>query len=142
MTWVLLLNSNECRLFSFSKKHPQLDLLKEIHHPENKGKNEEIVSDRPGHYDADGTSGGSYAPHTNPKEVKVDQFIQEVCHLLDEGRTHQQFEQLIVIAPPKVHGHLSQHLNKNVEKLITQHIQKDLVFMKQHELLDFLLSDE
>ena len=59
-----------------------------------------------------------------------------------DARTHQKYEKLILIAAPKMHGHLLQHLNKNVEKLITQHIQKDLVFLKQHELLDLLVHGE
>ncbi|MCX7121426.1 MAG: host attachment protein [Gammaproteobacteria bacterium] len=141
MTWVLLLNSNECRVFSFSKKNHQLDLLEEIHHPENKGKNKDIVSDRPGHYSNDHSGGGSYAPHTDPKEVKIDQFVLEVCHFLDEARTHQKYQELIVIADSKMHGHLTKHLNKNVEKLIIQHIQKDVVFLKPHELLALLLAN-
>lgn len=140
-TCVAVLNSNECRIFSFSKKNQELVLLKEISHPENKGRNEDLVSDRPGHYDTSSHAGGSYAQHTDPKDVKIDQFALEIDKWLAQGRTHQQYEQLVIIAPPKMIGHLSQHLNKNVEKLITQYIQKDLVFFKEHELLHFLMHE-
>ena len=141
MNWVLLLNSNECRIFSFSKQPQELKLIKEISHPENKGRNEDLVSDRPGHYSTDANAGGAYSPHTDPKDVKRDQFLLEICHVLDDNRVHHQFEKLIVIAAPKVYGCLLQHMNKNVEKLITQHIQKDVVFLKQHELLDLLMKE-
>jgi protein required for attachment to host cells len=141
MTWVLLMNSNEYRIFSFSKKNKTLSLIKESHHPENKGRNEDLVSDRPGHYNTNNSAGGAYAQHTDPKEVKVDQFVHEIGKALDDARNHQQFEKLIIIAPPKTYGQLSQHLNKNVEKMVTQHIQKDLVFFKEHELLNFLLEE-
>lgn len=141
MTWVVLMNSNECRIFSFSKEKKALSLLKEIQHPENKGRNEDLVSDKPGHYNTSNASGGSYAQHTDPKEVKIDQFVLEICKTLDDARNKEQFEKLIIIAPPKMAGHLSLHINKNVEKMITQQIQKDLVFFKQHELLDFLMQE-
>ena len=47
---------------------------------------------------------------------------------------------MIVVAAPKMEGHLLQHMNKNLEKLIVQRIQKDVVFLKEHELLPFLLE--
>ncbi len=141
MTWIVILNSNECRIFSFSKKNKKLNLIKEIYHPENKKKDADLVSDKPGHYNTNSQSGGAYSQHTDPKDVKIAQFILEIDKLLDEGRTHQQYEKLIVIAPPKIEGHLMQHMNKNVEKLITQRIQKDVVFLKEHELLNFLMQE-
>ena len=94
MTWVLILNSNKGKIFSFSKKDQLLDLVKEVHHPENKGRNEDLVSDRQGHYSSDGTGGGAYSAHTDPKEVKLDQFMLEICRWLDDARTHNKFEKL------------------------------------------------
>lgn len=141
-TWVLLLNSNDCRVFSFSKKNHTLELIKDIFHAENKGRNQDIVSDRPGHYVNDNAGGGSYSPHTSPKEIKIDQFVHEICHFVEDGRVHQKYEKLIIISAPRMQGYLEKHLNKNIEKLITQHIQKDIVFMKQHEVLDFLMQHE
>ncbi|MCX7124426.1 MAG: host attachment protein [Gammaproteobacteria bacterium] len=142
MSWVVLFNSNKCRVYSFSKKDQKLELIKEINHPENKDKSQDIVSDKQGHYSTDSGSGGAYSQHTDPKEIKIDQFVLEVCHFLDDARTHQKYKALIVIAAAKMHGHLSKHINKNVEELITQHIQKDLMFLKQHELLDLLIHGE
>lgn len=136
--WVSIFNSNECKIFSFSKEDQALTLLKEICHPENKGRNEDLVSDRPGHYATSSHVGGAYIPHTDPKEAKIEQFSIEIAKWLDEARTHQQYQSLMIIAPPKMLGYLSNHLNKHVEKLIVKRIQKDLVFLKTHELLDFL----
>ncbi|MDP1573440.1 MAG: host attachment protein [Coxiellaceae bacterium] len=140
MTWVLVLNSNTCNVFSFSKNDGTLHAIKEFYHPENRGKNSELVSDRPGRYSTDTNSGGAYSPETDPKEVKRDQFILEICHWLEENRTHHKFEKLIVVAAAKMDGHLLQHMNKNVEKMIVQHIQKDVVFLKEHELFTFLME--
>lgn len=141
MKWVVLFNSNACRIFTFSEVKHELILLRELNHPENKEKNKDLVSDKPGHYDTRSHAGGSYSQHTDPKEVKIDQFVLEIDKYLDEERKNQKYDELVIIAPPKMMGHLSQHINKNVEKLITHRIQKDLVFFKEHELLDFLSKE-
>lgn len=141
MNWVLVLNSNECKVFSFSKKNNELKLIKDINHPENKERNQDLVSDRPGRYSTDANAGGAYSQHTDPKDVKINQFVLEVNRFLDESHSHQQFDKIIVIAPPKMLGHLKQHINKQVEKLISHEIQKELTFMKEHELLEFLLKE-
>ena len=140
MTWVLVLNSNACKVVSFSKNDKTIHEIKEFHHPENREKNGELVSDRQGHYSTDVNSGGAYSPKTDPKDVKRDHFVLEICHWLEENRTHHQFEKLIVVAAAKMDGLLSQHLNKNLEKMIVQHIQKDVVFLKKHELFTFLME--
>ena len=101
-----------------------------------------MVSDGPGRYQSNGGGHGAYAQQTDPKQIKINQFMVEISHMLDEARKQQKFNELTVIASPKTHGELTQHLNKNVEKLISTVIQKDLVFLKQHELQDFLTKEQ
>ncbi len=141
MQWIVLTNSNQCRIFSFCKADKKLNLIKEINHPENREKDFDLVSDSAGRYKSDAGGHGAYSQQTDPKEIKIDQFMLELCNALDEARTHDQFNQLVIIAPPKTHGLLTQRMNKNVEKLISQVIQKDLVFLKEHELLDLLIKE-
>ena len=141
MKWVVVFNTNECKIFSFSKKNKELNLIKDISHPENKERNQDLVSDRPGRYSTDANAGGAYSQHTDPKEVKINQFVLEINRFLDNAHAHQQFDKLIIIAPPKIFGHLLQHMNKSIEKLIAHTVQKELTFMKDHELLAFLLNE-
>lgn len=138
MTWVLTTDSNTCRIFHYIKKANQLTLLKEILHPENKLRDIELTSDKPGHYKSSNSTHGSYSQPTDPKEVKIEVFSREIAKELDHGRNTNAYETLIVIAPPHMNGLIFQHVNKHVKNLVTHNIEKDVVNLPIHELLSFL----
>ncbi len=137
MIWIVNVNSNLCRIYHYQKSPAKVTLIKEIEHPENKLKPSEIVSDKPGRY-----KGGMYSPHTDIKEVEFDHFAREVAKELDEGRVKSKYEKLILIAPPHMNGLLLQHMDKHVKELVMNNIQKDLIFLKDHELLNFVKEND
>lgn len=141
MDWVLITNTNECKIYNYTKKPHELSLVKAIQHPENKLKDQDLVSDKPGHYEAGSHSRGAYTAPSDPKENKIDEFAREICLILNDGRVHQKYKNLIIIAPDKMHGHLSHHLDKNVANLIIKQVNKDLIFLKEKELLDYLVEN-
>lgn len=47
-TWVIVLNSNNCRIFKYSKKPRQLEMITELNHPRNKLRELDLTSDKPG----------------------------------------------------------------------------------------------
>ena len=138
LTWVLITNSNTCRIYHYIKKSNQLTLVKEIQHPENKLRDIDLTSDRPGHYKGGGSSHGAFSQQSDPKEIKVDDFSKEIATELDHGRTTHLYEKLIVIARPHMNGLLFQHINKHVNDLVTHKIEKDLLHSTERELIDFL----
>lgn len=138
VTWVLNSNTNACRLYQYSKKPLQLSLLKEIQHPENRLRDIELTSDKPGHYQAGGHTHGAFSQETDPKEIKIDSFSREIAKELNDGRNNNAYAQLIIIAAPHMSGLLLQHMNKHVKELISHSIKKDMYHLSQHELLAFL----
>lgn len=140
MTWVITTDTNTCRIYYYKKKPTQLTLLKEIKHPESKLKNSDLVSDKQGHYKANDAAHGNYSPHMEAKEIEIDNFSRVIANELDQGRNKQSYEKLIIIAPPQMSGLLFQHINKHVKELVTNNIQKDLLHLADHELLEFLQS--
>lgn len=138
MIWVLNTNSGQCRIYNY-KKHPaELTLIKTLECPEYRLRNQDIVSDRPGHYHSTTTARGSYSPHLDAKHVELDNFSREIAKTLDHGRKERSFEKLIIIAPPHVSGLLLSHINKNVKELVTNHIAKELIHLTDIELLEYL----
>jgi len=133
MTWIVSTNSNTCCIYDYSKNPTNLTLIKQILHPENKLHDIELTSDKPGRY-----AFGAYEQPSDPKEIKIDSFAREIAKELDLARTNQNYDALIVIASPHMYGLLSGHLNEHVKKLITHHIQKDVLHLSEHKLLDFL----
>lgn len=139
MIWVVTANSNMCRIYHFDKHPKKITLLKEINHPENKlKKSDYLTSDRPGRYHTDNSAGGAYSPHSDPKEVAIDSFSREIANELNSGRNTNAYKNLIVVADPHMQGLLFKHLDKHVKDLITNEIQKDIMQLTEHELLQFL----
>ena len=138
VTWILTTDSNTCRLYNYSEKPELLTLVKEIKHPENKLRDTDLTSDKPGHYKASGGAHGAFSQQSDPKEIKIEDFSREISKALDHGRNTHAYEKLIVIAPPHMNGLLLQHMNKHVRDLITHNIKKDMPHLTNRELLDFL----
>ena len=141
MIVVVNTNTNDCKIYHYNKHPGQLTLLREISHPETKLKNRDLTSDREGHYKANQSARGAYSPRTDAKETEVIKFSREIARDLNQRRNSNELEHLILIAPPHMYGLISQHLDKHVMDLVTNHIQKDLIHMKNHELLDFLVRN-
>lgn len=139
MLWIITANSNLCRIYHLEKHPEKITLLKEINHPENKlKKSEYLTSDRPGHYQTDATLHGSYAPHTDPKEVEADNFSREIANELNQGRNNHAYQNLIIVMPPHMNGLLAKHIDKHVKDLIKDEILKDVMSLPNHELLGFI----
>ncbi|OGT56678.1 MAG: hypothetical protein A3F43_05075 [Gammaproteobacteria bacterium RIFCSPHIGHO2_12_FULL_42_10] len=139
MMLIIVSNSTTCRLYRYHhNEHPPLVRLQEINHPENKLKISELVSDKSGHYDASPNNQGSYSPPHDPKEVAIDNFTQEIAHILHQAHTHNGYKKCVLIAPPRIAGLLAQHFNKPDQAFVTQTIKKDIVHLPDHELLDFI----
>lgn len=137
-TWVLITNSNDCRIYQYIKKPHQLILIKEIKHPENKLRDTDLTSDKPGHYSTSSSARGAFSQPTDPKEIKIEDFSRSIAKELDSDRNTNAYEKLIVIAPPHMNGLLFQHINKHVQDLIVHNIKKDLLQLNENELLEFL----
>ena len=136
--WAVLIDSNDCKIYRYYKDSQDLELIKELSHPENKLRDIELTSDKPGRYRARDTGHGTFSQQTDPKEIKFDAFAREIAKELDHGRTKNAYGQLIIITLPHMHGLLFQHLNKHVADLITHRIEKNAFGMTEQELLAFL----
>lgn len=137
MIWVVTCDKTICLIYQYDKPH-KLSLLKEISHPENKLKDSELTSDKPGRYKSGSSAHGTYSQDTDPKMIKIVEFYREIARELDQGRTNNHYKQIILISSAQTSGILFQHLNKHVKELISKAIHKDLLHLSEQELLDFL----
>lgn len=139
MIWIVTANSNTCRIYNYAKSPQEMSLIKEINHPENKLKKSELLtSEKPGHYQTDTSARGTYSPRTDPKDVEIDNFSREIANELNQGRNANAYTNLIIITSAHMNGLLSHHLDKNVAALVKKEIQKDVMQLPNHELIEFL----
>lgn len=137
MHWVVNCNTTICRIYEYDKPDHFI-LVKKIDHPETRLKNSDLTSDRPGHYQTGSSARGAYSPDTDPKTIKIVEFLKEVAKELDKGRNDRAYHHLIIVASSQTSGILNQQLNKHVNNLISNHIHKDMIHLTDQEFLRFI----
>jgi protein required for attachment to host cells len=141
MFWIVTGNSNQYRIYNYQREKNDLQLLKEVQDPEAKKKSSDLAADAPGHYIARDAVSGTYAPRVDPKEEEIDQFIKKLADELAQGRTHNQYQKLILILPPRVNGILMSHLDKQIAHLVAGRVEKDYHTMPIKEFHKFIHDD-
>lgn len=138
MKWIVTANTNDCCIYEYHDNG--LKLIKEISHPENKLKESELSSDKPGRYNLSNSTGGggAYSPHTDIEDVQDNNFAREVARELNEARNKNNYKELVIVMPAQIEGLFLNHLNNNVKELITHTIQKNIMHLSEKELLDYL----
>ena len=84
-------------------------------------------TDGPGRtFDASGGAGRSAYEEVDFHQLAEDRFAQETAELLKTRALSNDFESLIIVAPPRTLGELRKYYHKEVEKRLTGEIAKDL----------------
>lgn len=138
VTWILVANASEARLFSNLGPGKGLQLMKEYSHPESREKVSDLVSDRPGHNQTAGNGHGAYVSPADPKQQEAERFARLLTQDLEQGRTGNQYEKLVLVASPHFLGLLNGHLNGRLGKLVLQRVEKDYTKEKEKELAGHL----
>jgi protein required for attachment to host cells len=73
-----------------------------------------------------GAGGGSTAGETDFHVQAEQRFAAEAADRINRAALANEFEKLIIVAPPKTLGALRKHYHKQVESRITAEIAKDL----------------
>lgn len=84
-------------------------------------------TDGPGRtFDASGGAGRSAYEEVDFHQLAEDRFAQETAELLRKRALSNDFESLIIVAPPRTLGELRKYYHKEVEKRLAGEIAKDL----------------
>ncbi len=137
-TWILVANASQARIFARDGIRQELALVKEMTHPESRMKNAELVTDRAGYMPGTGNGHGSKQPQTEPKQNEALHFAQELAHELNHGRCSQQFERIVLVAPPAFMGLLGEKIDDQTGKLVAEKVGKDYTQATEKELLSFM----
>lgn len=130
VTWILVANASHAKIYANHGPKKGLQLVKEMEHPESREKAANLVSDRVGNYQGS----GSYAQPTSPKEHEAEVFAQQVAHELEEGRVHNAYDRLMLIASAHFLGLLNSKLSQHVRNKVTETIEKDYTRLPVKEL--------
>lgn len=101
----------------------------------------EQKSDAPGRAFASSGPGRNAYEETDFHQLEEDRFAAETAELLKKRALNNDFESLIIIAPPRTLGELRKHYHKEVEKRLTAEIPKDLTGHPVEEIEKILISE-
>ncbi len=134
-TWIVVADSAHARLFSTETPTGGLIEQEDLQHIESRMHNKDLVTDAPGRHSNDtGIGAHGYEPKLTPTEEEAIRFAKELAQELYKAFHAQKFEQLIIVAPPKFLGHLRNALDKNIKKVVSLEVSKDLVTEKPEEI--------
>jgi len=138
ITWIMVANASQAKLFSNSGPNRGLTLLKELLHPESREKTSNLVSDRSG--SNVGTGHGAFVPATDPKHHEAERFAQELTRELEEGRVNNAYDRLILVASAPFIGLINSRLPGQVRSKLSESIEKDYTRLPIKELSGHLES--
>ena len=98
----------------------------------------ELGSDQPGRAFASSGSMRSAIEQTDFHQIEKDQFAARTAALLSKRAHAGEFEQLIVVAPPRTLAELRKHYDKAVSSRLVKEIDKDLTKNPVKEIADIL----
>ena len=98
-------------------------------------------TDEPGRSFSSVSSGRSAYEETDFHQLEEDRFAAETAELLKKRALRNDFESLIIVAPPKTLGELRKHYHKEVEKRLAGEVAKDLTGHPVAEIEKILQSE-
>jgi protein required for attachment to host cells len=101
----------------------------------------EQKSDAPGRAFSSVGSGRSAYQETDYHQLEESRFAVETADLLRKRALRNEFESLIIVAPPRTLGELRKHYHKEVEKRLTGEIAKDLTGHPVNEIEKILVAE-
>ena len=137
--FVIAADSTSARIFYSSSSKGPLEEKAVLVHPENRLKKKNMASDRQGYsYSSHGHGRKVLANHVDPRENEINQFVKEINEYLKNSEAKKEFDQLIIIAAPKLLGILKKNLNNNIKKHITYELKKNITKLSAAEIRNFL----
>ncbi len=127
-----------------------LSLVKAIPFPDGRKQNHEIDADDQGSRFSsvagrgNSSTHGAGAPshqqkhgldrHEEATEHKANVFARELCHLLHDGRTHGQYDELILVAEPHFLGRLRSFMDKETSNHVLTSVNHNWIDLSDADL--------
>lgn len=132
-TWLVIANSVEAKFFNVLN-HQNYEVVKTLTHESSRLKNQDLVSDRPGHYQSSHSAHGQFMPHSDMHTLEHEHFAAEIGKFLEHAHSQHLFESLIVCAEPRFLGELRNAFSEGLKRLLHKEVHKDYVPLDAQKL--------
>jgi len=139
MTWVLVADKSHAKLYTMSGRASGLTLEQEWDHEVSRKHEQELTSDLPGRaFDRMGDARHAMSQPVDPKDHEAELFAHELIAEMDKGRVNNAFKHLSLVAPPEFLGLLRKQCGSTLEQLVSDTVDKNLVFEDAETVRDHL----
>ena len=136
-TWVLIADGTRARIFVKEYKKLANALGRDL--VADNLQDREIKMDKPGRtFESSNPTRHAYEPRTDWHQYQKELFAKELCEVLEKANENDEFDELIIISPPKTLGNIRGYLCKNTLSKVTAEIPKDITKLTEHELSSYL----
>jgi protein required for attachment to host cells len=143
-TWIIAADSSRARILQVTDREKHLDEIEDLVNPEGRVHERELLADGHPRFSGHGgvgkpsthSTGGPGSDREEPSatEHATELFAKRVGEYLDKARTAHRYDRLHLIAPPRFLGQLRKELGKEVEKLVTDELPKDLSWLSARDI--------
>jgi protein required for attachment to host cells len=134
-TWIVFADGAKARIACSTGKGKGLKVLLDEEHEASKLRGRDLLSDRPARtFSSAGAGSHMVQPASDPREVEKHKFVRHLCDLLTKGLNDGRYDQLVLVAPPRVLGELRSTLSGAVKQKVTAELAKDLTNTPAHDL--------
>jgi protein required for attachment to host cells len=136
--WIVVAQRSDARFYSLASGY-RIDLIHQMHHPEGRLRDHDIVSDRQGRsVGTDGVQRHGLSTTVGPSEQISFEFSKKIASYLDKARNQQRYDSLILIAGTKLLGLLARDLTVATSRLVIRRIGKNLGGLNDREISAYL----
>ena len=136
-TWIIAADSSRARILQVTDRGDELAEIDDLLNPEARVDDRSLTTDAHSRYR--GSSGpASDREETSAAEHATELFAKRVGDYLDKARTAHRYDRLHLIAPPRFLGQLRKRLGKEVQKLVTDELPKDLSGLNARDIERYL----
>ena len=126
-TFALVANRASAALYRTMGPGVAPELVRRFDHPEGRLKNGEINTDKPGRgFDRSGVGTHAFSTEEGPVEKVARDFANLLAKDLQHGRQNSEYDELALIAPPRMLGYLREALDAPTRELVYGEIAKDI----------------
>ena len=140
-TWILVAHDAGARVFENTGPGKGIELLEAIDHPEGRERDRDIATDRPGRSfrkNSGDPRRAAMSTSEGPHERAVADFARSLANKLQNCRAQNQYQRLVLVAPPRFLGLLRASLDGPTSQLVVGSLDKDLAMTKEPELVERL----
>lgn len=77
--------------------------------------------------------GSLFQPHSSPKDLEHHEAARQITNTLEKTiNDNHDFKKIVIVAEPKLLGHIRQTINNNLKKIVIKEISKNLVDQDVH----------